>query len=795
MRANTPRLLVTVLLAGLLALASAPPAQAPGDTQVYADALGSGWSDWSWSTAADFASHAQAHDGTSSLAVTYQSAWAGHYLHADPTLDGSGFVAVRFWIHGGTAGGQRLRLFVYRTPSDASDGYDVTATAGVWQQVQVPLAALGGAATISGLVWQDTTGGAQPTFYLDDIALVAGTATPTPTPPTGSGPLLAIDAGAGLHRISPDIYGMNYADEALAAELRLPVRRWGGNSTSRYNWQADVHNTGSDWYFENVPEDNPNPSLLPNGSAADRFVEQDRRTGTRTLLTVPLIGWTPKRRLADHPFDCGFKVSKYGAQQSTDPWDPDCGNGVYPNGADVTGNDPSDTSAAIDPSFVSAWVQHLAGRYGTAAAGGVRYYDLDNEPMLWNSTHRDVHPQPTSYDELRDRTFAYAAAVKAADPGAATLGPVLWGWTAYFWSALDAAPGGSWWNHPADRLAHGDVPFVEWYLQQMRAYQQQHGTRILDYCDVHFYPPTVALEPAGGAATQALRLRSTRLLWDRNYTEESWIAQPVYLVPRMHEWVSADYPGTKLALTEYNWGALDSINGALAQADVLGIFGREGLDLATLWGPPASSDPGAFAFRMYRNADGAGHGFGETAVRATSSDEGRLSAYAARREGDGALTVMVINKTGGGLTSTISLFGFTPAAPAQVWRYSADDLGAIAHLPDVALAGASLTTTFPASSITLLVVPAATVTPTPTPTLPPDDPTQTTQWTDCGWNYRKSITIDHTKVLADQKDFPVLINVNSDPSLATHAQTSGKDFLFTLGDMKTKVPHKIETFT
>ena len=69
----------------------------------------------------------------------------------------------------------------------------------------------------------------------------------------------------------------------------------------------------------------------------------------------------------------------------------------------------------------------MIGRYGTAASGGVLFYNLDNEPMLWNSTHRDVHPQPLSYDELRDRTYTYGAAIKAADPGAKTLGPVVVG--------------------------------------------------------------------------------------------------------------------------------------------------------------------------------------------------------------------------------------------------------------------------------------------------------------------------------------------------------------------------------
>lgn len=116
-----------------------------------------------------------------------------------------------------------------------------------------------------------------------------------------NGPTLTVDVSAGRHRISPDIYGMNFADEALARELRLPVRRWGGNATTRYNWQNDTSNRASDWYFENIPEDNPNPAALPDGSSADKFVEQNRRAGTKTLLTIPTIGWTPKSRCGTLP--------------------------------------------------------------------------------------------------------------------------------------------------------------------------------------------------------------------------------------------------------------------------------------------------------------------------------------------------------------------------------------------------------------------------------------------------------------------------------------------------------------
>jgi hypothetical protein len=212
---------------------------------------------------------------------------------------------------------------------------------------------------------------------------------------------------------------------------------------------------------------------------------------------------------------------------------------------------------------------------------------------------------------------------------------------------------------------------VPWYLQQMRAYEQNNGVRILDYLDLRYYPQAsgVALKSAGDDATQALRLRSTRSLWDPTYTDESWIDEPVRLIPRMRGWVNANYPRTKLAISEYNWGALDHINGALAQADVLGIFGREGLHLATLWSPPSASESGAYAYRMYLNYDGQGGSYGDIWVRSASADQGKLAIYGAQRTSDGSLTLMVINKTKEDLRSELSLSGFDPGGSAQVYRY------------------------------------------------------------------------------------------------------------------------------
>lgn len=81
---------------------------------------------------------------------------------------------------------------------------------------------------------------------------------------------------------------MNFADEAVANAVRLPVDRWGGNATTRYNWQMNVTNRASDYYFVNVQGYGPK-------SETDLFVEQDQFTNTKSILTISLIQWRTRR--------------------------------------------------------------------------------------------------------------------------------------------------------------------------------------------------------------------------------------------------------------------------------------------------------------------------------------------------------------------------------------------------------------------------------------------------------------------------------------------------------------------
>lgn len=586
---------------------------------------------------------------------------------------------------------------------------------------------------------------------------VSGAATVTlAAPATAAGPALSVDVNDQTHAINPYIYGMNAWQllNSAGKAANISIDRWGGDATSRYNYLLDATNSASDWYFENQ-------AGLPGGSqdnsSFNAQVTNDKTIGARTLTTLPVNGWVAKDTTS-----CSFPTATYPGQQKVDTG-RGCGNGVYPQGTqgcsnsagcDITGNDPTVTSTTVNgATWATNWVGYLVTKFGTAANGGVAVYDLDNEPSWWDAVHRDVHPKPFTYDEVTNNGLAVAKAVKAADPTAEVSGPVMDFWWNYFYSKKDveagwgAGPCYSPWSNPADRTAHGGVPLIEYYLQQFKAAQDSdpNHTRFLDYLDLHtYFAPQfplnsgngLAFSTAGDTAEQQERLDSTRVFWDSTYTDPDTknqsFPQPNYLtdsnytssctVPAMapqiirlaKQWIANDYPGTKLAITEYNWGGQESINGALAQADILGIFGREGLDIGTLWGAPdpVKQLPGLMAFEVFRNYDGSGARFGDMAISSSSVDQGKLSVYGALRTGDNTVTLVVINKTYGDLTSTLTV-NHLPASTtsAKAYLYSNGNLNAIVAQPNVTVTpptgsgtASTISTTFPAQSITLLTM-------------------------------------------------------------------------------------------
>jgi hypothetical protein len=195
----------------------------------------------------------------------------------------------------------------------------------------------------------------------------------------------------------------------------------------------------------------------------------------------------------------------------------------------------------------------------------------------------------------------------------------------------------------------------------------------------------------------------TRSLWDPTYTDPSWIDDQIDLIPRMKRWTSRYYPGTRISLSEYNLSVTASaVENALIQADTLGIFARQGLNLATRW--PLSNDGNliGWAFRMYRDYDGHHSKFGSTWIRSQSSDQGKLAVYAAQRAGDHAYTVLVINNTAGGLDGRLKLSGFAAPSTAQTWVWRGQ--AAIRRGPAARIRGGAIQATYPGRSMTLYVI-------------------------------------------------------------------------------------------
>jgi Glycoside hydrolase family 44 len=539
----------------------------------------------------------------------------------------------------------------------------------------------------------------------------------TSTPLTLTG-----DLAVNRHTINPDIYGLSLNEgernTAVGRDMGVRVVRWGGQNKPRYNWKlGNAYNAARDWEFRNLDYGHTTDADRQPSGLADQFISLNRASNATTSLVLPTLGWVAKDR------DNG-SVSVGVPSQGGPP--------VQPGGDAIAGYDPTANRKRTsvpsrarlgtpfpaypnlaDPTVAQdEWVNHLTRKFGRAADGGVRYYELDNEPEFWSLIHTDVHPAQQTYEQIRDNMLDYANAIKDVDPTALTVGPNIAHWSCYFYPPIDGGP--KWYfDHPDNYHAHGDMPLFAWLLDQIRQRDEAAGRRSLDVFGFHIYPAQWAWANSDDSpTTAALRLRTTRILWDRNYVEESWIKDKMAAIPRIRDWINKYYPGTKIACTEYSWGAFDKVTGAVALADVLGIFGREGVEMAAHWRELSSDEPAYHAFKMYGNYDSHGGTFMGTSFSISSSADSLLTCYASQLD-QGHLLLMVVNQSPeSDLTPTIQLrnlgnaLGGASLKRGKVWRYWPDNNKTITQGPDITLSGSgsaqTLTYTFPAYSITLL---------------------------------------------------------------------------------------------
>jgi hypothetical protein len=517
---------------------------------------------------------------------------------------------------------------------------------------------------------------------------------------------VSIDTLSNRHPISPLVYGGAYPkDAATITDSGMTVVRWGGNATSTYNWQLQTYNADNDYYFEDFAY-----SEIGDADSV-QFIKDVQTAGSNPLMTMVMLPWVANSAENGTNGHWSFSVTKYGAQCAVDKYNTDAGNGVKSDCiTNITGNDPNDAYLPLkdDPAggdaagtvYRQAWATAMASAFG----GAQHFYDMDNEIDIWGGTHRDIHPNPSGYDELRDTYLTNARNLKSWDSAAVRLGPVSCCWW-FYWNGANGS----------DKGAHAGQDFLPWWLNEVYWQDQIADVQSLDVFDIHAYPDGPDTTNYTLAQKQALATRIYRDYWDPTYTSESSTINQTYTtsiqpnyaipfrIPRMRAILDTNYPGLPLAFTEWSaaFATEADFSTAIGDADAYGILGRERVYLASRWGAPDSANPNYQSLKLYTNYDGAHHMFGTTSISAThNADPNLFSVYAALGTGGTPLTIMVLNKDPGNVANVTFQVNNFSGASCTAYTLSQSSPGAI--VSSSCVWGGSMT--FAPYTVTLLVV-------------------------------------------------------------------------------------------
>ncbi len=551
-----------------------------------------------------------------------------------------------------------------------------------------------------------------------------------------------VDPSQNNSHISPYSYGSNdritnnpttVTTPTVLLVNSIPLYRLGGNRLTAYNWENNASNAGNDygpnhedWYM--VPG-----GVTPPGMPATTlttFIQANNAVTASSLVTLQMAGYVS----ADGNCNCDVTVTGPNDTSGT-YW-----KAVSFSGGPISGN-PVTTDNVV---YMDEEVNYLLSAVGDSTSGGAKFYDLDNEPALWNSTHPMVHPSQPTCAEVSSKGISLSTVITRIDPNAQILGPVAYGWSEYVNN--QGAPDV---NVLTPYTNGNDIAYINYYLAQMQTASASQGRRLLHYLDLHWYPEatgshgTTAVRITNNDTSQGVaiaRMQAPRSLWDPTYVETSWITadstgnKPITLIPRLQAAVNQYYPGTQLSFSEYNYGSGEDISGGVAQADVLGIFGKYGV-AACRWDDGTSNNYVAAAYNMYLNYDGANSGFGDTSILSTTSSVTETSIYAAKDSSHPDLiNVILLNKDySNSNTASVNLNNLLAGqqiASIRVFRF--DTTTATLYTPGAAPTFTSngFSDTLPFRSATLYEVTLNEGFPTATPSLTPTQTfTPTITWT------------------------------------------------------------------
>lgn len=490
--------------------------------------------------------------------------------------------------------------------------------------------------------------------------------------------------------ISPYIYGLNayvfdntwgggawktglnnHGSQANLEKMNVTSFRLGGNAASSLNWEQGANNAGQDdahknstyqTYISTGTNASPQPAFYTPNAAYIKTQNDALFLGARALIQLPSAGYVAADITSS---TCGTPIA--------DPtrWKQVINN--KPTALTLT-PDLSDNKVYIDEC-----INHLINQFGNSTAtNGIKFYQTDNEVGLWclrgnagaaTGTHSVMLNNTfTTCVDIINKTKDLAKTIKRMDPGALVFSSGIWNYIEAFslWSKYDGASyqpndWGLYNNEPyktnntGQQFRYNQMTWQNVLLANMKDWEVTEGKRLIDVLSIHYYPQE--------NLTNTNRFHNTRSLWDSTYVETSWLTQVgngltegrgLRMIPLVQRAINDFYPGTKIAITEYDFYGRDHISGTLAQADALGIFGRHGVFLATYFG--TADQYISPAFQLYRNYDGNKSTFGDTDIESTTADVVNSSIYSSVQSGnDSILHIILINKSNAAQTAQIQI--------------------------------------------------------------------------------------------------------------------------------------------
>jgi hypothetical protein len=451
-----------------------------------------------------------------------------------------------------------------------------------------------------------------------------------------------IDLSKDAHRVSPYLYGRNNSvsdnpsnplsagswQKLVDAGVTF-LRESGGNNCSKYNWRLKL-SSHPDWY---------NNVYAHSWDFAAQSVQQNM-PGAQGMWAFQLIVKAAKTSGAN------FNDWEYNQSQWWSGVNQNLAGGGVPN---VSGGPDAQQEGNPDL-YLENWtadstVKILDHWFGDDGLGlnknNILYWNMDNEPEIWNGTHGDIMPSQVSAENFMQSYFDVAKQARAKFPDIRLVGPVTaneWQW--YNWGNGPVNAGGT------------NYAWLKFFIKRVAEEQEATGVRLLDVLDIHFYPSSTTVSEV---------VQYHRVFFDKNYifpeangvktVNGGWddSQNKEYIFQRCREWLEqymgADH-GVKFSVTEIGIPEVDPNAIAVWYASTIGEFMRQpDMEIFAPWHwYPAMWE----VLHLFSRNNKSFY------VSSTSSDEELVSAYPTINAGDDSLTVVLVNRSANS-SKTVSL--------------------------------------------------------------------------------------------------------------------------------------------